>query len=134
MAAERFRRHVEVCHDDVYGGWFRSLENVDENRWAVDKVTWLQEEVLIGTLLLVEHTGSQWAKDWFAKAWKYANEKLTLKPYGFPLWVVSGDRRVTFVRHANRCEHFHHPRHLMQNILALDRMIKRGGKVSGVFS
>jgi len=134
LAAERFRHHVEVCCDYVYGGWFRSLDNVDENKWILDKVTWLQEEVLNGTMMLVEHTGSQWAKDWFGKAWNYANEKLTLKQYGFPLWVVSGDRKVTFVRKANRCEHFHHPRHLMQNIQALDRMIKRGGKVSGVFA
>ncbi|MFA6470699.1 MAG: AGE family epimerase/isomerase [Candidatus Latescibacterota bacterium] len=133
LAAERFRRHVEVSWDDVYGGAFRALYDVDKNIWALDKVTWLQEEILIGTLFMIEHTGSQWAKDWFGKTYAYALEKLALKQHRFPLWVSAGDRKVTFEPHASRCEHFHHPRHLMQNILALDRMIERGGKNSGVF-
>ncbi len=131
--AERFKHHVEVAWDDVYGGAFRALYHVDENRWAVDKVTWLQEEILIGTLFMIQHTGDQWAKEWFARTWQYAMDKLILKPYGFPLWVVSGDRKVTFVRNTSRCEHFHHPRHLMQNIIALESIIRRGGKTSGIW-
>jgi N-acylglucosamine 2-epimerase len=129
LAAERFRRHVEVSWDDVYGGGFRALYNVDGNVWEVGKVTWQQEEILNGTLLLVDQAGDDWAKEWYAKTWRYAIEKLSLRPYGFPLWVVSGDRKNTFVRKANRCEHFHHPRQLMQGILALERIIGRGGKV-----
>lgn len=132
-AANLFKRHIEVAWDDVYGGAFRALFNVDKDEWALDKVTWLQEEILIGTMFMIEHTGDPWAKEWFAKVWKYANEKITLKQYGFPLWMVGGDRKMTFERKAGRCEHFHHPRHLMQNILSLDRIIKRGGKMSGVF-
>jgi mannose/cellobiose epimerase-like protein (N-acyl-D-glucosamine 2-epimerase family) len=127
LAAERFRRHVEVCHDDVYGGWFRSLDHVDENRWTVDKYSWLQEEVLVGTMILVEQTGSAWAQEWYGRAWNYVLEKLALRQHGFPLWANNGDRRWTFVRHARDCEHFHHPRHLMQNIQALDRLMKRDG-------
>lgn len=130
---DSFKRHVEVAWDDVYGGAFRALYNVDEYRWATDKVTWLQEEILIGTMFMIEHSGDEWAKQWFAKTWKYVNEKITLKQYGFPLWMVSGDRKYTFVRKASRCEHFHHPRHLMQVIISLENLIKRGGKVSGVF-
>jgi mannose/cellobiose epimerase-like protein (N-acyl-D-glucosamine 2-epimerase family) len=132
-AAEYFKRHVEVAWDDVYGGAFRALYNVDEYQWATDKVTWLQEEILIGTMFMIEHTGDEWAKEWFAKTWKYANEKITLKQYGFPLWMVGGDRKMTFVRKASRCEHFHHPRHLMQVIISLENLIKRGGKVSGIW-
>ncbi|MHB9028027.1 MAG: AGE family epimerase/isomerase, partial [Candidatus Latescibacterota bacterium] len=131
--AETFRRHVEVAWDDVYGGAFHALYNVDENRWGVSKTTWLQEEILIGTMFMIEHTGDEWAKQWFAKAWKYANERIALKQYGFPLWMSGGDRKFTFVRKANRCEHFHHPRHLMQTIISLQNIIKRGGKISGVF-
>jgi hypothetical protein len=33
----------------------------------------------------------------------------------------------------NRAEHYHHPRHLMLNLLSLKRMIKRDGKTSGLF-
>jgi N-acylglucosamine 2-epimerase len=131
---ERFRRHVEVAWDNVYGGAFRALYNVDENQFSLDKVTWLQEEILIGTLFMIEHSGDDWAKQWFGKTWQYAMDKIVLKQYGFPLWASAGDRKMTFVRHTSRCEHFHHPRHLMQNILALEAIIKRGGKVSGVFA
>ncbi len=134
LAAESFKRHVEVAWDDVYGGAFRALFDVDKYEWAVDKVTWLQEEILIGTLFMIEHTGDEWAKEWFAKTWKYSMDRLILKPHGFPLWNVAGDRKMTFVRKYARCEHFHHPRHLMQNIISLQNIIKRGGKTSGVFA
>ena len=55
--SELFKRHVTVAYDHVYGGYFRSLDSVSNNTWKVDKVLWLQEEVLIGSLFLAEHTG-----------------------------------------------------------------------------
>ncbi|MCE5248839.1 AGE family epimerase/isomerase [bacterium] len=133
-AAEWFRRHVEVAWDDVYGGVFAGLKHVDNNEWTLDKVLWAQEEVLIGSLLIVEHTGEQWAKDIFRRMFTYVREKFPLKQYGFPIWILAADRKVTFVPHYNRVGNFHHPRHLMLNLLALDRMIKRGGKVSDLFA
>ncbi len=33
-----FKRHVELCWDYVYGGFFRSLDDVDRNVWTMDKV------------------------------------------------------------------------------------------------
>lgn len=134
LAAERFRRHVEVAWDDVYGGAFRSLDHVDKNMWKVDKVLWLQEEVLIGSLFVVEHTGAQWAKDMFAKMFHYVQEKFPLKQYGFPIWILGADRKVTFERHSTRVGNFHHPRHLMLNLLSIDHMIKRKGGISRLFS
>ncbi|MCE5248837.1 AGE family epimerase/isomerase [bacterium] len=133
-AADIFKRHVEVSWDDVYGGAFRCLDNVDNNVWKVDKVLWLQEEVLIGTLFLIEHTGDQWAKDWFGRMFTYVHEKFPLKQYGYPLWILGADRKVTFVEHYNRVGNFHHPRHLMLNLLCLNRMIERGGKVTDLFA
>ena len=132
--ADRFRRHIEVAWDDVYGGVFRNLQNVDQNVWSVDKVLWAQEEVLIGTLFIVEHTGAEWAKEWFARMYEYVQRKFVLKQYGFPLWITAADRKVTFERHASRVENFHHPRHLMFCLLTLDRMIARKGAVSGLFA
>jgi mannose/cellobiose epimerase-like protein (N-acyl-D-glucosamine 2-epimerase family) len=133
LAARRFKRHVEVAWDDVYGGAFRSLDHVDKNIWKVDKVLWLQEEVLIGSLFIAEHTGSAWARDIFNRMNGYIQEKFTLKQYGFPLWILSADRKVTFERHASRVGNFHHPRHLMLNLLAIQRMLARRGKISGLF-
>lgn len=122
LVAERFKRHVEIAWDDVYGGVFRALDNVNENIWKVDKVLWAQEEVLIGTLFMIEHTGDQWAKDMFARMYDYVIDKYPLKQYGYPLWILGADRKVTFEEHSTRVGNFHHPRHLMLNILSLERM------------
>ena len=133
-AARRFQHHVEVATDRVYGGVFRCLTNVDENVWKTDKVLWAQEEVLVGALFIVEHTGAAWARDLFARQYAYVMDKYPLKKHGFALWINQGDRKVTFEPHYNRVENFHHPRHLMLNLLCLERMIERGGKVSGLFA
>lgn len=134
LAAERFRRHVEVAWDDVYGGAFRSLDHVDNNVWKVDKVLWLQEEVLIGALFIVEHRGYDWAKEMFGRMFKYVQDKFPLKKHGFSLWMYGGDRKATFERHATRVENFHHPRHLILNLLSINRMLNRKDRVSGYFS
>ncbi|OGD17795.1 MAG: hypothetical protein A2W03_14770 [Candidatus Aminicenantes bacterium RBG_16_63_16] len=134
-AAEYLHRSAEVFWDDVYGGMLAGLSHVDLNIWDVrQKSLWLQQEFLIGFLAIIEHTGAQWAKDWYAKLHDYVMAKFPLKQYGFPLWIAYADRKITFVRNYDRCEHFHHPRYLMQNMLALDRMIARKGEPSGVFA
>ena len=130
---EMFKRHVEVSWDDVYGGAFRCLVHVDDNVWKVDKVLWLQEEVLIGTLFMIEHTGDAWAREWFSKMYTYVKDKFPLKQYGYPLWILSADRKVTFVEKYSRVGNFHHPRHLMLNLLSLDRILERGNRISGLF-
>jgi N-acylglucosamine 2-epimerase len=134
LAKERFKRHIEVAHDDIYGGFFRSLDNIDKSTWKVDKVLWLQEEVLIGTMCVIEHSGDQWAKDWFLSSYKYVIENYPLRKHGFSLWLNQGDRKLTFEPHYNRVENFHHPRHLMLNILSLDKIIYKKGKPSGIFT
>ena len=133
-AAEWFRRHFEVAWDDVYGGVFSGVRHVDNNEWILSKALWAQEEVLIGSLFILEHTGEQWAKDIFEKMYVYVQDKFPLKQYGFPIWNLAADRKITFVRKYGRIGNFHHPRHLMLNIQTIDRMIARDGKVSGLFS
>ncbi len=129
-AVEKFKRHVEVAWDDVYGGVFRCLDDVNNNTWKVDKVLWAQEEVLIATMLMIEHTSDSWAFQWFEKMCKYVIETYPLKKYGYSLWNLGGDRKVTFIKEGIRVENYHHPRHLMLNILSLERIIKAGGKVA----
>jgi mannose/cellobiose epimerase-like protein (N-acyl-D-glucosamine 2-epimerase family) len=142
-AAARFQRHVEVAWDPVYGGVLRSLNDVDQNLWSLDKVLWAQEEVLIGTLCIVEHAGAAWAREMFGKMFAYVRDKYPLQRYGYPLWIIHADRKVTFeprppeappFSEEQRVENYHHPRHLMLNLLSLDRMIRRGGTASGLFA
>jgi N-acylglucosamine 2-epimerase len=125
-----FKRHVEVAWDEVYGGVFRNLQNVERNVWLVDKVLWAQEEVLIGSMFIIEQTGADWAKEMFDKMYTYVREKYPLKRYGSPLWMYASDRKVSFEafkKMPKRVENFHHPRHLMLNLLSIERMIKRKG-------
>jgi len=128
--SEVFKRHVSVAHDHVYGGYFRSLDHVDNNTWKVDKVLWLQEEVLIGSLFMAEHTGDVWAKKLFNETLEYVRQSF-VKP-GNLFWASAGNRSLQDYAKV-RAEHYHHPRHLMLNLLALKRMIKRNGKPSGLF-
>ena len=127
---EVFKTHINVAHDDVYGGYFRSLDHVDNNIWKVDKVLWLQEEVLIGSMFIAEHTGEEWAKKLFNETLEYVLKSFA-KP-GNLFWASAGDRFVKEYA-KTRAEHYHHPRHLMLNLLSLKRMIKRKGKTSGLF-
>lgn len=131
--AARLRRHIEVAWDDVYGGVFGTLKHVDNNIWETSKINYVQAECLIGLLAVIEHTGADWAREWFGRIYAYTLANFPLKKYGFPLWNVSADRKATFVTHSNRMENYHHPRHLMLNMECLDRIIRRGGKTSGVF-
>ena len=129
--AGHFKRHVEVAWDDVYGGVFRNLQNVNGNVWTVDKVLWAQEEVLIGTMLIIEHTGAQWAQDMFTRMYTYVHEKYPLKRSVSPLWIYASDRKVTleaYSRMPKRVENFHHPRHLMLNLLSIERMMRGSGQ------
>jgi N-acylglucosamine 2-epimerase len=131
--AERFRRHVEVAWDDVFGGVFRNLMNVQQNSWTLDKVLWAQEEVLIGSLFIFENTAANWAREMFNQAFEYVQNTFPLKKHGSPLWMYGGNRKVEFEEfktRPKRVENYHHPRHLILNLLCLERMLKRGGRGS----
>ncbi|MFC1607643.1 AGE family epimerase/isomerase [Candidatus Latescibacterota bacterium] len=132
---ERYKRHMEVGWDDVYDGVFMNCYHVDNNIWDSDrKGLWGQVEPLNGLQLIVEHSGDEWAKDWFSKAHSYVLEKWPCEQYGFPLWLDYTDRKVTFETHTNRAELYHYPRFLMLNLLSTERIMQRGGNVSDIFA
>jgi N-acylglucosamine 2-epimerase len=127
-AAALFRRHVEVAWDDVYGGAFRNLRDVERNLWDVDKVLWEQLEVLVGCLHLVERRGDAWAVGMFERMFAYVRDHFRLQRHGLPLYMFVSDREATFTRHSDRIENYHLPRYLMLNLLALERMLRRRGE------
>ena len=132
--ARLFRRHLEVAWDDVYQGWFRGCLNVDQNEWILDKALWVQEEALIGLMIVIEHTGAHWAKAWLRRGYPYVIDHFPLAPHGYALWDLYPDRRVRFVEDFDRVGNFHHPRHLMLNLEALQRMKQSNGAISEVFA
>ena len=125
LAAKRFKFHVEVAWDDVYGGIFHCLNHVDKNDWLLEKVLWAQEEVLVGVMILIEQEGDPWAIRWFEKVYNYVIDKFPLHNEGSPMWQISGNRKLDFHGDGNRIENFHHPRHLMLNQLAIKRIINK---------
>jgi mannose/cellobiose epimerase-like protein (N-acyl-D-glucosamine 2-epimerase family) len=127
LATARYRRHIAVAWDDVFGGVLRNLQHVERNVWLTDKVLWAQEEVLIGTLLLVE-AGVEWAAGEFSRMYTYVRATYPLTPRGVPLWMYAGNRRMeytSFLALPRRLENYHHPRHLLLNLQALDRLLSR---------
>ena len=131
-AAGVFKRHVDVSRDDVYGGVFNDLEDVDENRWGLAKIFWAQAFVLIGSLQVIEHRGEEWAKQMFADQFEYVETRCRLDRWGFPLMMDSADRKISVLPKASRKDIYHHPRYLMLCLESLERQVERGGKTSGV--
>ena len=128
---EAFKRHVDVAADKLYGGYFEILYNANNYAWAQSKSAWCQQEVLVGALLLIEHTGEVWAQECFSELDAYVREKMVRPDFAF--WTFGGGRKV--MNPSTRViEHYHTPRHLMRNMLALERMMKRNGKLSGLFA
>lgn len=129
-SSEAFKRHVEVAKDSVYGGYFLTMPNVNENVYELRKMQWLPEEILLGALTMIEHTGDEWALNIFMETESYLREKFMRPEYAFS--IDSGDRRLDKYSHV-RAENYHYPRQLMVSLLAFDRIIARRKTPSGIF-
>lgn len=128
---EAFKRHVEVAADKLYGGHFEVLFNANTYSWSPSKSAWCQQEVSIGALLSIEHTGNTWAHECFSEGDAYMMEKMYCPDYAF--WTSGGNRKVVNPS-TKTIEHYHMPRYLMRNMLALQRIMKRKGKLSGLIA
>ena len=129
-SSEAFKKHVEVAKDRVYGGYFLTMPNVDENVYELRKMQWLPEEVLLGALTMIEHADDEWALNTFVETEAYLREKFMRPEYAFS--IDSGDRKLEEYS-LIRAEHYHYPRQLMVSLLSFERMISRGKKPSGIF-
>lgn len=127
-AAALFRRHCEIAKDRLFGGLFRNLRDVDANDWTIDKTLFPHQEALIGSLLMIDQTGDPWARAFYSEIDEYTRARFPMKDIGSPLWQVIGDRHVTRTPDMQRAENYHHPRFLMLNLLATERLMQRHGK------
>lgn len=130
-AQAAFKKHVNVAKDAVYGGYFHSIQHIDNYTWDVRKSLWNQQEVLNGSLFLIEHTGDDWALQTFAETYQYIYDKFYHPDYKF--WHSGGDRKMENPN-TGLLEHYHHARQLMLALLAVDRMIEREGHISNLFA
>jgi mannose/cellobiose epimerase-like protein (N-acyl-D-glucosamine 2-epimerase family) len=129
-ASEVHRKHVDVATDAVYGGYFHALQHVDKYDFSTRKSLWCQQEVLNGSMFLIEHTGDEWGFRNFERASNYVYDKFYDPNNKF--WYSGSDRKVEKPQE-NLLEHYHHARELMLSILAINRIIDRKGKISGIF-
>ena len=123
-AAQRFRRHVEISWDDVYGGVFRSLNHVNKNLWELDKQMWTQVEIMVGMLLAYEHGGFDWAGEWYGKMYNYFAKNFSLKKHNSPMWLLGGSRKPWDDPRPGTGAIYHLPRWMMMNLLSIERMMK----------
>jgi mannose/cellobiose epimerase-like protein (N-acyl-D-glucosamine 2-epimerase family) len=122
-SGEAFRRHVEVAADKLYGGYFEILYNANDYRWAQSKSAWCQQETLTGALMLYEQYGDEWARNCYSELDTWVQDKMVCRDFAF--WTFGGDRKVS-KPNTRIIEHYHTPRYLMRNMLALQSMIKNG--------
>ncbi len=147
--SERIQRHLEVGWDHVFGG-FSEWVNVDQGgyRWPeytpvgtslvfrsvgeyfYVKPLWALNEILVATLHVLEQTGAEWAARYFEMAQRVIDEKYSMKKRGLPGYMLFADRRMTPPPHTARQDNYHPPRQLILCLLALDRMIQRGGSAA----
>jgi hypothetical protein len=91
------------------------------------KTFWAVNEVQVAALMALEHAAAPWAADFFARARSVAEERFSLKPRGYPLYLLFTDRRFSFQPRTFRQDNYHLPRQLMFNLLALERLAARAG-------
>lgn len=115
-AATRFRRHIEVAWDDIYGGVFHCLDNIEINKWNLNKVLWAHHEVMIGLMILISERQDSWAMSFYAKMYRFVTEKFVQESIPYRPWKISGDRHIESTGVGTRIENYHHPRYLMLSI------------------
>lgn len=130
-AEKVFRKIVDACTDHVYGGYFHTLQQVDNNIWSTEKSLWCQQEVINGTLFMIEHTGDEWAIGHFERTNPYIFEKYFNPAHKF--WHFGGDRKMAY-RNVSLMEHYHHARQFIRGLLTFERLIGRGGRISDLFA
>jgi hypothetical protein len=145
--ASRIHKHLDVGWDHVFGG-FSEWVNVDHGGYIWPDYTpvgtklvfrsvgeyfyvkplWALNEILIATLHVLEQTGAEWAARYFGMAHRLIEERYSMQKHGQPGYMLFADRRMSCVPHTTRQDNYHPLRQLMLSILALDRMIQRGGR------
>jgi N-acylglucosamine 2-epimerase len=131
-AKNNFRRYLEIGWDHIFDGWasedyhvFAGKDHPMGTDYAT-KTMWAHTEILIGCMMIIEHTGEAWARDWYWRTWNYVKRTFCL---GVGAWEQAVNRqgepisREKWGIHPMRRGNYHQPRFLMMNILSLDRML-----------
>ena len=132
-AKNNFRRYLALGWDYIFDGWASEEYHVfdgEDHQLGTDyatKTMWAHTEILVGCLMVMEHTGEAWAWDWYQRTWAYVKKTFRL---GVGAWEQAVNRqgepisREKWGIHPMRRGNYHQPRFLMLNMLSLDRLIQ----------
>ena len=134
----RIRRLLEMCWDYVFEGWgdgdfyvFDSPKHRQGPAFEV-KTMWAHCEILVACMMILEHTGEVWAKEWYERVRTFTLRTMPIEGCG--VWRQAVDRYGKDVKRvgisSKRKGNFHQPRYMMLNMLSLKRMIENRGKLT----
>jgi len=137
-AKDRLRRLIELSWDDVFGGCvsedflvFDLPEGPRGPRLEI-KTMWVQCEVMIGCMIVLERSGDAWAKEWYERTRDFTLRTMPCESPG--VWRQAVDRvgndhvRKEFGISDKRRDNYHPARYLMLNLLSLERMLQNQGR------
>jgi len=145
LCEERIRRHIDVGWDRVHDGLTHAIRvGGGGYAWPVErpvgtnlefryageyhymKTFWSLAEVMVASLKVLERGRAPWAVEAFVRAQAVLDDRMSLRPRGFPVYALFTDRTMVPAEHASRQENYHHPRLLITAIEALGRMRAAG--------
>ncbi len=139
---DRVRRLIEMDWDYVFGG----LGTADYYVFSTPgqcqgpsfdlKVMWAHNELLIATMMILEHTGEIWAKEWYERGREYCLK--TMANTGTGVWRQAVDRFGNDKKRPGisiyRKDNFHQVRYQMMNLLSIERILGNNNKISPVWA
>jgi N-acylglucosamine 2-epimerase len=120
------KRHIEYGWDQQYGGLLLARDAAGGDPWwpfADSKLWWPHTEALYALLLAYEHSGADWALEWFARVHSYSFSHYPVPGYGE--WTQKLDRqgqKFTETVALPVKDPFHLPRSLIYCTLVLERL------------
>ncbi len=127
-AADNFRRYIQMGWDynfDGLGGEYRVFAGDGKVQGATfdSKVMWAHMEIMVGTMMLLEQTGEEWAADWYRRNMEFCRRSFV----NGAVWPQATNRRGEVVQREGtnlyRRDNYHPPRGFMLTLMSLERML-----------
>ncbi|MEA2063506.1 MAG: AGE family epimerase/isomerase [Gemmatimonadota bacterium] len=137
-ACLRLKRYLDMSWDNVFEGFgsgdyrvFGGPGRQQGTDYGV-KTMWLQCEVMLACMLVLEYTGADWARQWYEKTREFTLRTVAAGSPG--VWDQAVGRRGEKIArkeyHPKRRGNFHQPRYMMMTLLILEQMIESRGELA----
>ncbi len=141
-AAGRVRHFLEMCWDYVFDGLadgnfhvFGTKTQPRGPEYDV-KTMWAHCEAMVACLMVFEHTGATWAREWYERLRAYTLKVMPVSGHG--VWRQAVDRTGKDLKRVGvstkRKDNFHQVRYLMLDLLCVKRMLARNAVPKGSHS